>query len=85
MQKFPDNTRDEIEKEYGIHVLKIFPSYGVFWKKFIGDNNKYPTVLFPRDPIFPDNYSKKDKKENVKPELKKPVSKDNKISKEKKT
>ena len=61
MQRFPEDTRDEIEKEYSVHILKLFPSYGEFWEKFIGDNNKYRTVLLPRDPIFPKKYSKKDK------------------------
>jgi len=61
MQIFPNDSRDAIEIRYGDEVLKSFPSYGEFWEKFIGDNNKYPTVLRPRDPKFPANFSDNEK------------------------
>ena len=61
MQIFPNDSRDAIEIRYGDEVVKSFPSYGEFWEKFIGDNNKYPTVLRPRDPKFPANFSDNEK------------------------
>lgn len=57
MQKFPKDTKDDLEKEYGDRVLEKFPVYGKFWEKFIGYDNSYKDSILPRKPIFPKNYS----------------------------
>ena len=62
MQKFPKDTKDDLEKEYGNRVLKNFPAYGKFWEKFIGYDNSYKNAIRPRIPIFPKKYSDMDKK-----------------------
>ncbi|MBE3095282.1 MAG: hypothetical protein IMZ52_09650 [Actinobacteria bacterium] len=53
MQKFPDDSEDFIEKRYAGDILKQFPSYGIFWSKFIGVDEKPLPVILPRIPKCP--------------------------------
>jgi len=56
-QKFPKDTRDEIERMFADDVLAEFPSYGEFWERFIGvDVNRLSEGLWPKPPKFPKGY-----------------------------
>lgn len=62
MQKFPKNSKDLIESEYGKIVIKLFPSYKNFWEKFIGVDISKKESLLPKKPSWPRGYSKKQQK-----------------------
>ena len=53
MQRFPKDSRDNIEKKYASDVLKLFPSYGIFWEKIVGVDITNKLSLLPKVPTFP--------------------------------
>lgn len=58
MQKFPDDSMDEIEKRYADIILAGFPSYKEFWEKFVGLDKTNKVSFLPRKPVFPEDYGK---------------------------
>jgi len=69
MKKFPNDSRDEFEIRYGESILKLFPSYGTFWEKFIGNDEKYNDALLPGKLEFPKNFPSKKKDKIIKNQL----------------
>lgn len=62
MQKFPKDSRDDIEIRYANHVLTLFPSYKTFWERYVGvDVNKIDSLL-PREPNYPPSFDKNQRK-----------------------
>ena len=69
-QKFPKDTRDEIEQMFADKVLTEFPSYGKFWEKFVGvDVNRLSESLWPRPPKFPTGYEDAEKEDFEKTQI----------------
>ena len=54
---FIQKTKDAIEQLYGPEIIKLFPNYSIFWKKFIGDPKK--DVPVPYGLIFPSTITKR--------------------------
>jgi hypothetical protein len=45
MKHFPRDTLDPIEQIYAPRILRRFPRYGEFWRRFIGVKNKGDRIL----------------------------------------
>lgn len=63
MQFFPKDSRDDIEIKYADHVLTLFPSYKIFWEKFVGFDINKKNSLMPRLPKYPSSYNSKQERD----------------------